>query len=202
MTQPIRFRTVLATLALALPSTALAAPWEIDDSHSAAQFSVRHMMVTNVRGDFSKVTGVVNVDDKDPKKSTVEATIDAATINTRVAKRDEHLRSADFFDVAKHPSITFKSTQVKPKGSDKYQVIGDLTLHGVTRPVTLEVEATPEQKSPFGDVRRGLQATSKISRKEFGLTWNKAMDAGGVVVGDDIAITLDLELVRKNPVTK
>lgn len=183
---------------LAAPSLALAASWEIDSAHSSAQFSVRHMMVSNVKGEFGKVTGTVNVDEKDVTKSTVEATIDARTINTREPKRDEHLRGAEFFDTAKYPDITFKSTSVKKAGKDKLKVTGDLTMHGVTKPVVLDVVGpSKEVKDPWGNTKVGATATTKVNRKDFGLNWNKALETGGMVVGEEVAITLDLELNKK-----
>jgi polyisoprenoid-binding protein YceI len=183
---------------LAAPSLALAASYDLDPSHSSAQFSVRHMMVTNVRGEFGKLSGTVELNEKEPKKSKVEATIDTATINTRDAKRDEHLRSADFFDVEKFPQMTFKSTEVKQAGKGKFKVAGNLTLRGVTRPVVLDVESAPtELKDPWGNVRRGAVATGELHRKDFGLLWNQALESGGVLVGDTVKITLDLGLIRK-----
>ena len=189
----------IAVAALALPSLAFAGSYEIDASHSSAQFSIRHMMVSNVRGEFSKLSGTAVLDDKDPKASKIEATIDAATINTREPKRDEHLRSPDFFDTAKFPTITFKSTEVKKAGKGKYKVKGDLTMHGVTKPVVLDV-ASPESelKDPWGNVKRGAVATTKLNRKDFGLGWNQALEAGGVIVGEDVTVTIDLELNRKD----
>jgi polyisoprenoid-binding protein YceI len=185
-------------LALAVPSVARSSEWQIDPGHSAAHFSVKHMMVTSVRGTFEKVSGTVNLDDKDPTKSSVEVKIDASTIDTREPKRDAHLKSADFFDVANHPEITFKSTKISKAGKDKYKVTGDLTMRGVTKPVTLQVEApTSELKSPFGHTVRGASATGKINRKDWGLTWNKALEAGGVLVGDEVQLQIDAELMRK-----
>jgi polyisoprenoid-binding protein YceI len=190
-------KSAVAALVLAAPSIALAAEYEIDSAHSGAQFSVKHMMVSNVRGAFSKVTGKANIDEKDLTKSTVEASIDASTINTNEPKRDEHLRSPDFFDVAKYPTITFKSTKVEQAGQN-LKVTGDLTLHGVTKPVVLDVEGfTSEAKDPWGNTKRGGTATTKINRKDFGLGWNKVLETGGVAVGEEIAITLDLELNKK-----
>jgi polyisoprenoid-binding protein YceI len=191
------FKSVITLAALVAPSFAFASTWEIDSSHSSAQFAVKHMMVSNVRGTFGKTAGTVNLDDKDITKSTIEATIDAATINTNEPKRDEHLKSPDFFDVAKYPTITFKSTKVAKAGKN-LNVTGDLTMHGVTKPVTLAVEGpTPETKDAWGNVRRGAVATTKIKRSDFGLTWNKALEAGGVAVGDEVTITLDLEVTKK-----
>ena len=194
-----RFVTVAtAFFALALPSLAGATTWEINPGHSAAQFSVRHLMVSNVRGEFGKVTGTVDIDDKDITKSTVDATIDASTVNTRDEKRDGHLKSPDFFDVAKFPTITFKSKKVAKAGAGKLKVTGDLTIHGVTKEVVLNVEGpSKEAKDPWGNIKSGAEATTKVNRKDFGLTWNKALETGGVVVGDEVSLTIDVELLKK-----
>jgi polyisoprenoid-binding protein YceI len=177
--------------ALAAPST-----YEIDASHSSASFSVRHMMVTNVRGQFGKVSGTVTVDGKDWSKAKVEAVIDATTIDTRDPKRDGHLKSADFFDVEKHPTITFKSTKIEKSGNG-YKMTGDLTMRGVTKSVVFDVEGpTPEMKDPWGNVKVGAMAMAKVNRKDFGLTWNKAIE-GGMLVGDEVSILLDVELGKK-----
>ena len=193
----LSLKPAIAALVLAAPMVAFGAEFEIDSAHSAANFSVKHMMVSNVRGSFGKVTGKINIDEKDITRSTVEAVIDATTINTNEPKRDEHLRSPDFFDVAKYPTITFKSNKVE-KAGENLTVTGDLTMHGVTRPVTLTAEGfTTEAKDPWGNIKRGGSATTKLNRKDFGLTWNKALETGGVVVGDDVSITLDLELNKK-----
>jgi polyisoprenoid-binding protein YceI len=187
-------------LALALlPGLALAevSTWTIDPSHAHSSFTVRHLVISNVRGEFGKTTGTVKLDEKDHTKSSVEATIDAKTINTREAKRDEHLRSADFFDVAKYPTITFKSTKVEKKGEGKYAVTGDLTMRGVTRPVVLDVVGpTPEIKDPTGAARRGFAASTEVDRKDFGLVWNKTVEAGPVV-GDKVKIEIEAELVKE-----
>lgn len=172
--------------------------WEIDPAHSSANFSIRHMMIAKVHGGFTKLSGQLTLDRKDPSKSSVEAVIDAASIDTREPKRDEHLRSADFFDVQKYPSIAFKSKRVEQDG-DGTKVVGDLTLHGVTREVTLEVEGLDsEMKDPWGNVKIGASASTKIKRKEFGLTWNAALETGGVLVGDDVSITLDIQFIKKS----
>lgn len=177
--------------------TSSATQWEIDPAHSSANFSVKHMMIAKVHGGFTKLSGSLRLDRSNPSKSSVEAVIDANSIDTREPKRDEHLRSADFFDVQKFPSITFKSKQVRPDG-DGLLVIGDLSLHGVTREVTLAVEGLDsEMKDPWGNVKIGASATTKIKRKEFGLNWNAALETGGVLVGDDITISLDIQFVRK-----
>lgn len=191
-------KLIAAVVTLAIPAFASAAPWSIDADHSSVGFKVRHMMVSNVKGDFGKVNGVVDIDDKDLTKSKVEVNIDTASINTGVAKRDDHLKSADFFDVAKYPTMTFVSQKVKKAGSDKLKVYGQLTLHGVTREVVLDVEGpTRSYKDPWGNIKRGATATAKINRKDFGLTWNAAVESGGVVVGDEITIALEIELLKK-----
>jgi polyisoprenoid-binding protein YceI len=182
---------------LMLPSLAFASTWNIDPDHSNTGFKVRHLMVSNVKGVFSKVQGVVHVDEKDITKSNVNVTIETASIDTGVVKRDNHLRSADFLDVAKYPTMTFVSTKVAQNGAHGLKVSGDLTLHGVTRPVVLDVEElSQESKDPMGNLRRGASASTKINRKDFGLTWNKALDAGGVAVGEDVAISIEVEMVK------
>ena len=196
----MKLRTLAAAALVAVPSFAFAATsFEIDPSHSSAQFSVKHLGVSNVRGEFDKVSGSITLDEKDITKSTVQATIDATTINTREPKRDEHLKSADFFDVAKFPTIEFKSTKVEKAGSnEKLKVHGNLTMHGVTKPVVLDVEfPATEVKDPWGNSKRGATATTTVDRKDFGLNWNKALEAGGLLVGDDVKITIDLELNKK-----
>jgi polyisoprenoid-binding protein YceI len=193
-------KKLLASLVALAPAFALAATgnWNLDSTHSTAGFAVKHLVISTVRGDFKKFTGVVKLDDADATKSTVEATIDVASIETGVADRDGHLKSPDFFDTAKYPTITFKSTKVAKAGKDALQITGDLTLHGVTKPVTLAVTTSAEVKGMFGETRRGFAATTKIIRKEFGLTWNKLVEAGPAV-GDEITITLDLEAVKDQP---
>jgi polyisoprenoid-binding protein YceI len=189
-------KLLLALLSLA-PALALAAPstWNLDASHSQVGFAVKHLVISNVRGEFTKYEGRIVLDDADPTKSGVEATIDVSSLDTRVADRDAHLKSPDFFDVAKYPSITFKSTRVEKAGKDGLRVTGDLTLHGVTKPVVLTVTTGPEVKGMYGETRRGFSATTKIDRKAFGLTWNKVVEAGPAV-GDEVSITLDLEVVK------
>lgn len=185
---------------LFLSATALALTaqtYQIDSSHSGANFSVKHMMVSNVSGRFSNLKGAVTFDEKNLSKSSIEATVDIETINTNEPKRDAHLKSPDFFDAAKFPQMTFKSTKVYKAGGVT-KADGDLTLHGVTKPVTLTLtELSGEVKHPMGTIVRGAVATTRISRKDYGLTWNKTIEAGGVVVGDEIAITLEIELSRK-----
>jgi len=171
--------------------------WNIDPVHTTAEFKVRHMMITNVKGQFTGVTGVLTLDEQDITKSHVEASIDAATINTRDADRDTHLKSADFLDVEKFPTMTFASTRITRTGEDEAQVEGDLTIHGVTQRVEFAVEGpTPPGKDPWGNTRIGWTATTKINRKEFGLTWNAALETGGILVGDDVTITFDVEAIK------
>jgi len=183
----------------AFTAPARASVWEIDSAHSSAEFSVKHMMVSTAKGRFDKITGTLNLDDKNPTKSTVDIAIDPTTIDTHEPKRDGHLKSPDFFDVAKFPTITFKSTKIEKAGKAKFKVTGDLTMHGVTKPVTLSIEGpTPGMKNPFGSISSGVSATGKINRKDWGLTWNKPLEAaGGVLVGDDVTINVDLELLNK-----
>lgn len=189
--------TVSTIIALSLPALASATIWNIDPEHSNIGFKVRHLMVSNVRGLFEKHSGVVDINDKDITKSKVEVTIDTASINTNVQKRDEHLRSADFFDVATFPAMTFVSKKVAKAGKNKLKVTGDLTLHGITKQVVLDVEGpTGESKDPWGVIRRGAVASTKINRKDFGLVWNKALETGGVVVGDEVTITLEIEMIK------
>ncbi len=171
--------------------------YNIDPAHSTADFKVRHLMIANVRGEFSKVAGSVQFDPETPANSKVEARIDVNSLQTREAQRDAHLKSADFFDVEKFPEMTFVSKNVVRTGDDEYKVTGDLTIHGVTREVALAVEGPgPEVKDPWGNLKTGASAKTKINRKDFGLVWNVALETGGVLVGDDVQIQLDLELVR------
>lgn len=194
-----RIITAVSTIiALALPTFAFAATWTIDPDHTYIGFKVKHLMVTNVKGSFVKHNGTVEIDDKDITKSKVEISIDTNSINTNVAKRDEHLRSADFFDVAKYPTMTFVSKQVVKAGKDKLKVTGDLTLRGITKQVVLDVTGpTKETKDPWGVIRKGANATTKISRKDFGLVWNAALETGGVAVGDEVTINLEIEMIKK-----
>ena len=171
--------------------------WEIDTAHTASQFSVRHMMVATVRGHFEKTTGTVVLDEDDITRSQIDVTIDAASISTRNADRDTHLRSAEFFDVEKFPNLTFKSTKIEKDG-DGLKITGDLTMRGVTRPVTLDVEPiSPPAKNPWGQTVRGVSATGKLNRKEWGLGWNQVLETGGVLVGDEVKLVIDAELRLK-----
>lgn len=190
--------SISTIIALAVPVFAFASTWTIDPDHSNIGFKVRHLMVSNVKGNFDKHTGTVEINEKDITKSKVEVSIDTNSINTNVQKRDEHLRSADFFDVAKYPTMTFVSKKVAKAGKDKLKVTGDLTLHGITKEVVLDVEGpSKESKDLYGNIRKGATATTKINRKDFGLAWNKALETGGVAVGDEIFITLEIEMIRK-----
>ena len=190
--------SISTIIALALPAFAFASTWTIDPDHSNVGFKVKHLMVSNVKGSFEKHAGTVEINDKDITKSKVEVSIDTNSINTNVQKRDEHLRSADFFDVAKYPAMTFVSKKVAKAGKGRLKVTGDLTLHGVTKQVVLDVEPlSRESKDPWGNIRRGTTATTKIDRKDFGLTWNKGLETGGVLVGDEVTITLEIEMIRK-----
>ena len=181
-----------------IPALSQGATYSIDPEHSNVQFKVRHLMVSNVKGVFGKVQGIIDIDDKDISKSKVKVTIDTESINTGVAKRDEHLRSADFFDVSKYPAMTYVSKKVMKSGEGKLKVVGDLTLHGITREVVLDVEGpTSETKDPWGKMRRGASAVTTINRKDFGLTWNKALETGGVMVGDEVVINLEVEMIRE-----
>ena len=171
--------------------------YKIDPMHAAASFKVRHMMVANVRGEFSGVTGTVMFDPSNPANSHVDVIIDAKTIHTREDQRDAHLKSPDFLDVEKFPTITFVSQNVVRTGEGESKVSGDLTIHGVTRSVTLDVEGpSAEAKDPWGNMRSGATATTKINRKDFGLVWNQALETGGVLVGEDVHIQIEAELMR------
>ena len=188
----------ILTLFLTLPVLSQASDYQIDPDHSSIQFKVRHLMVSNVKGDFNKAKGSVMIDDSNITNLKVELTIETASVDTGHAKRDEHLRNADFFDAAKYPTVTFVSKKVMQAGQGKLKVTGDLTLHGVTQEITMDVEGpTQEIKDPWGKFRRGATATGKINRKDFGLTWNRALETGGVVVGEDVDIYVEVELIKQ-----
>ena len=171
--------------------------WNLDPAHTVAEFKVKHMMIANVKGHFSKVSGVLVRNESDPTNDRVEATIEAASIETSNEQRDGHLKSADFFHVEKFPTLHFKSTVLKVAGEGELSVEGDLTIRGVTRKVRFAVEGpTPPAKDPWGNTRIGISASTKINRKDFGLTWNAALETGGILVGDDITITLDAQFVK------
>lgn len=173
------------------------ATWNIDPVHSVAEFKVKHMMISNVKGQFTSLSGSLIRDEADITKSSVGVTIQGASINTREPDRDTHLKSADFFDVEKFPTLTFQSTKITPTGDGELAVDGDLTIHGVTRNVRFAVEGpTPPGKDPWGNTRIGASATTKINRKDFGLVWNAALETGGILVGEDVTLTLDVQFVK------
>ena len=190
-------KLLAASFLLLSPALARASTWDIDPAHSTVEFSVRHMMVTTVKGQFQKVKGTVELDEKDATKSTVEVSIETASIDTREAKRDTHLKSPDFFDAAKFPALTFKSTKIEKAAKSKFKVTGDLTMHGVTKPVVLTVEGpSAPMKDPFGRTVRGVMATGRLDRKDWGMTWNKALDTVGVLVSDEVKLDINAELAE------
>ena len=171
--------------------------WKIDPVHSGAEFKVKHMMISNVKGHFSVIMGSLTLDPNDITRSRIEASADAASINTRDAQRDAHLKSPDFFDVERYPTLTFESTHITRKSEDELAVTGNLTIHGTTREVVFHVEGpTPPGKDPWGNTRLGVSATAKINRKDFGLNWNAALEAGGFLVGEEVTITLDVQFLQ------
>ena len=181
----------------ATTSPAAISTWNIDPAHSSAEFKVKHMMISNVKGKFSDLTGKLTLNESDVSKSNIEASIPVASIKTGDEQRDGHLKSADFFDVEKFPNMTFASVKVVPSGADETRVVGDITLHGVTKQVTFDVEGPSQPcKDPWGNTRIGLSATTKINRKDFGLVWNTALETGGVLVGEDVTISLDVQFIK------
>ena len=201
-------RTSLAKLALsaalagvlAFPASAATTTWQIDPAHTAAGFAVKHLMISTVRGQFKGITGTVTWDDQDNSKSSIDVTIDATTVDTSEPMRDKDLKSEKFFDVAKYPTITFKSKKIENVSAGKLKVTGDLTIHGVTKEVALDVEgpSNPVQ-DPWGNTRVAASATTKVNRQDYGVKWNASIDGGGVVVSDDVSITIDLEMIKKAP---
>jgi polyisoprenoid-binding protein YceI len=189
---------IALAVTITMPLAASADTWKIDPVHSTVGFSVRHMTISSVMGQFDKFAGTITAKDDDPASAAIEATIDTASIDTRSIDRDADLKSANFLDVAKYPVMTFKSKKIEAAGPGKYTVIGDLTLHGVTREVTLAVEVLGAPiKDPWGNTRAGASATTTISRKAFGLKWNKMIEAGGAVIGDQVSVTIDVEAVKQ-----
>ncbi len=172
------------------------APWTLDPSHSSVEFSVKHMMFSTVRGRFNKFDATVNLDEQHPERSNVEVKVDVASVDTREAKRDEHLRTSDFFDAAAYPLITFKSKKVVTKGHDRYDIVGDLTIRGVTREVVLDAAITGFGKDPWGNRRAGFSAQTGVNRKDYGVKWNVALETGGIMVGDEVKIAIDGELIQ------
>ena len=198
MRRSIRLLVLALATALLAPFPARAATWELDPAHSSIGFAIRHMMISTVRGQLRTFTGKATGDPTAPDKGAIEVTIDATSIDTANAKRDEHLKSPDFLDVAKFPTITFKSKKIAAAGQGKAKLTGDLTLHGVTKEVVLDVDGlTPAIKDPMGNTRAGAHATTKIDRKDFGIVYNKTLDGGGLMVGDEIDVTIDVEGVQK-----
>ncbi len=197
MHRTIRLAAVTAALvpALALAQTST---WNVDAAHSRVGFSVKHLVISDVKGEFSKLSGTAQIDDADLSKSSVEATIDAGSVDTRDAKRDGHLKSPDFFDAAKYPTITFKSTKVVPGKDGELTITGDLTMRGVTKPVTLEGTLSKAITDPWGLTRRGASFTGKIDRKEWGVSWSKVTDVGAVV-GDEVKLDIQAEIVKEQP---
>jgi len=193
----IRCLTLAVAALAAYPALAVTSTWNIDPSHTAATFAVKHLMISTVRGEFSKVTGTLQFDDADITKSTVNVTIDTTTVNTREPNRDADLRSDHFLDVKEYPTMTFKSKKVEKAGDGKLKITGDLTIRGVTKEVVLDVDGpTAAVKDPWGNQRMAISATTKINRQDFGVKWNANMDGGGVVVGDDVNITIDAEVIK------
>jgi polyisoprenoid-binding protein YceI len=176
--------------------TAVATAWNVDASHSHLEFAVRHLMITTVKGRFGEVSGTLHGDEDDLANASIELTIPVSSIDTREAQRDAHLRSADFFEAEKYPTIQFRSTRIAKAGADRFTVEGDLTIRDVTKRITLTVEAGGRVRDPWGGERVGYSTSTKINRKDFGLTWNQALETGGVVVGDEVKISADLEFVR------
>lgn len=187
-----------AVLALAATLPSSAATYTIDTSHSEASFQIRHL-VSKVRGGFEDFSGTIQLDRANLERSSVEFTIAAASIDTAVPDRDAHLRGADFFDAEKHPEITFRSTRVVADGKDRYRVTGDLTMRGVTRQITLPVEYTGEVRDPWGNTKAGFETETTLNRKDFGMIWNAALDQGGVVLGDEVKVTINLETKLEEP---
>ena len=179
-----------------VPAGSLTA-WSIDPAHSHVEFAIRHLMIATVKGRFAIVRGTVHSDDADPAKGRAEIEIDVDSIDTREAQRDAHLKSADFFDAAAYPTIRFRSTRLTDLDGDRFTLIGDLTMHGVTREVALDVTSQGRARDPWGGDRAGFTATTKIKRSDFGLTWNQALETGGVLVGDDVKVSLEIELVKQ-----
>jgi polyisoprenoid-binding protein YceI len=172
--------------------------WVVDPSHSAAHFSVKHMMISNVRGEFSKLSGTVSYDPSKPEATKIEATVEVASLSTRDAQRDGHLKSPDFFDIEKFPNITFKSKSVKAKSKEDLSVTGELTIHGVSKEVVLEVLGlSGPSNDPYGNTRLGASASTKINRDDFGMVWNGVLEAGGVLVGNEVKITIDISLIKQ-----
>jgi len=196
----VALSAVLLASVLTFPAAAATTTWQIDPAHTAAGFAVKHLMISTVRGQFKGVSGTVVWDDQDVSKSTIDVAIDATTVDTSEPMRDKDLKSEKFFDVAKYPTITFKSKKIENVSAGKLKVTGDLTIHGVTKEVVLDVEGPSNTvKDPWGNTRVAASATTKVNRQDYGVKWNANIDGGGVVVGDDVNITIDLEMTKKAP---
>jgi polyisoprenoid-binding protein YceI len=177
------------------PKAGTKTQWKLDPTHTLVEFSAKHLMITTVKGRITDVEGTIYIDENDPSKSTVEATLDAKSIDTRTDQRDNHLRSADFLDVEKYPQIKFRSTRIEGE-RDEFKLIGDLTIRDVTRPITLDVKFEGQQKDPWGGERIGFSATGKFDRRDYGLTWNVILETGGLTVGNDIKVAIEVEAVK------
>ncbi len=188
--------SIVLSAGILVSAASHAADYKIDPSHSNALFSIRHL-VSKVNGEFKDLNGTISFDAKKPTEAKISATVKAANINTNNEKRDEHLRSDDFFAAEKNPELKFTSTKITPAGKNKYKMTGDLTMRGVTKPVTFDVEYLGEGKGMMGETRAGFAAKSKVNRKDYGINWNKTLDAGGVVLGDEVEITLNVEAVKE-----
>lgn len=188
----------MATAQQPTPATQGISQWRVDPSHTRAEFAVKHLMITTVRGHFADIDGTVREDTADPTRSSIEVSLKTASVDTGVEQRDTHLRSPDFFDAEQFPSISFRSTRIVPKGDNELQVTGDLTIKGVTKSVVLDVTEEGRGKDPWGGNRAGLSATAKIDRRDFGLDWNQALELGGWAVGHEVKINLDIELIRQD----
>lgn len=189
-------------LGVLISSLSYSAQWDVDTAHASARFKIRHMTVSNVSGEITGMKGTFSTDDKEPAKMSLEGTLDMNTINTNNADRDKHLKAADFFDTKKFPKATFKTKSISKEEGDKVVLTGDLTLHGVTKEVTLNGELTSPLKDPFGKVRRGLSGATKINRKDFGISWNKVLDNGGLALGDVVDVEIEMELIQGAPEKK
>lgn len=177
-------------------ATLAATTWQVDPVHSHVEFAVRHLMITTVKGRFAEVAGTLTGDERDLDHASIELTIAAASVDTREPQRDAHLRSADFFDADTHPAIRFRSTRIAKAGDGRFTISGDLTIRDVTKPITLDVYAGGRARDPWGGERTGFSATTKLNRRDFGLNWNQLLETGGVVVGDEVTVSVELQLVR------
>ncbi|MNX16973.1 hypothetical protein D3C86_468490 [compost metagenome] len=173
--------------------------WSIDSAHSRVGFAIKHMMISTVRGEFTQFDGEVDLNEQDPSRSTATGRVTVASIDTGNADRDNHLRTGDFFDAATYPTITFQSRRIESLGGERFRVTGDLTMHGVTKELSLDAELSPPAKDPWGKMRRGVSLTGALNRKDFGLTWNQALETGGVLVDEKVKLEIELEIVQASP---